>query len=563
MVVVKKLLFIFLSLTLLASCASRGRKISKELRAHVKTGDYSKALTSLESSKFYKENDESRLLFLMEKGLLLHGMGRYNLSIKVFEEAKALARKQYTVRYSKKIKTYVSNESSDIYYGEKYELSTLFYYQTLNHLLLSFRDTIDEEKLEEGGERIVVWKKQSSSDQRSELYRARAELLAWDSFLNELKNTRSGEAIFKNDLAAKILGARVHETIGGSKDLEIAYQLYKDAHDLIIKNYNAYVSFNFKNKKFIKDFDKLPKLGIKKVRSEYVTTSKHQEELLSFIEGKILGLSKQLRPRTWKRDISSLGIDSKKVTPIKNGNVSILIEEGVIPAKIPSKQFFGLGDGLAKKSPAMAILLGSFAADILGLRPPVGKYDPVGHDVGLVVGYTAATQAAISFELPIIEKHSVEGTIILEVWSDKTKVKEVRVPLINPLGDIADQAVVEQSAWLYPKLGARLVTKHVVAILAAYATYKALKKKSELFAKSGAILQYIASSKGIEASEQADTRQWSTIPASIRMVEFNLLPGSYNLKLRVEGKENSTKSIGQVIVENKKKKYFIQKRVNF
>ncbi len=561
MVKIHKLLTFLITLSLLASCATGGRKISKQLRTDVESGDYSKALASLEASEFFKKNEESRLLYLMEKGLILHGLGHYGQSIKALEEAKDLARKQYTVRYSKKLKTYIGNEGSDIYYGEKYELSTLFYYQALNHFLLSYKDKIDEQKIEEGGKLSLIWKDQSASERRQELYRARAELLAWDSFLKDLKNERSGEAIFKNDLAAKILGGRIHETIGGAKDLEIAFQLYKDAHDLLIKNYNAYKTFNLKSNDFVKDFDKFPKLGIKKVKKDYVTTTKHQSDLRSYLGGKILGLSKKLRPRTWKREIAPFDIDTKVIKPMGVGNVAILIEEGLIPAKVPSKQFFGLGDSLAKESPALAIILGSFAADILGLMPPAGKYDPVGANVGMAVGYVAASQAAISFELPIIEKHTVEGPLVLEVWDKESKVKEVIVPLVNPMGDIADQAVVEQSGWLYPKLGARLATKHVIAILAAYATYKALKEKNEFLAKSGAVLQYIASSKGIEASEQADTRQWTTIPASIRMTELNLKPGTYHFKVRVDGKENSTKSIGQVIVENKKKKYFIQKRL--
>jgi len=339
----------------------------------------------------------------------------------------------------------------------------------------------------------------------------------------------------------------------------IAYQLYKDAHDLLIKNYNAYLSFNLKSKEFIKDFDQFPKLGIKKVQKNYVTSTNHQKDLRRYLEGKILGLSKILRSRTWKRETSRLGISTKTVKPIGLGNVSVVIEEGIIPAKIPSKQFFGLGDSLAKESPALAIILGSFAADVLGLQPPGKHHRSI---VGDVVGTVAITQAAISFELPDIEKRPIAGTVVLEVWSKESKVKEVIVPLVNPMGDIAEQAVVEQSVWLYPKLGARLATKHVIAIMAAYATYKAFKEKNEFLAKSGAVLQYVASSKGIEASEQADTRQWATIPASIRMTEFSLAPGTYKLKVRVEGKENSTKSIGQVIVENKKKKYFIQKKLN-
>ena len=57
---------------------------------------------------------------------------------------------------------------------------------------------------------------------------ARAEVLAWDSFLKNLKSERRGQAVFKNDLLAKIFGAFIHEMIGSNNDLQISLQLYKE-----------------------------------------------------------------------------------------------------------------------------------------------------------------------------------------------------------------------------------------------------------------------------------------------------------------------------------------------
>jgi len=564
MVKIQKLFFGFILLTLVASCATGVRKLKNNLRSQVRSGQYSQALKTLETSKGLKNIGESKLLYLMEKGALLHSMGQFGQSIIIFEEAKKLASDQYTVRISKKIKTYIGSDSSDIFYGEKYELSMLYFYQTLNHLILSHSEKVYEFKLIDGKEKMV-WTSLSDKSRREELYRARAELLAWDSFLKDLKNERSGTAVFKDDLIAKVLGGQVHEAIGTSKDREIAFQLYKDALKLLLKNYNGYKSYNLKSKKFVTDFDKLPSLGMKKVKSDYISKTKHQTELQTFLQTKVLTLAKRLRSRSWKRDIRPFDINLKKIKVQAESNVSIILQEGIIPNKIGEKQYYGLSKFM-KKGGAGAAIMSHFAASVLGLYPAPLSYNPAGAYLGYNVGKLALTEASIKFELPKIEANTIDDQLVLEVWSKEVKVKEVVVPVVSPLGDVAEQAIVEQSAWLYPKVGTRLATKHAVAILASYGTYKLIKggkSGNSFFAKNAAVLQYIAASKGIELSESADTRQWATIPATLRIVDLFLKPGSYQLKVRSVGPKPKTLQLGQLIVLKGKKKYFLQKRLHF
>ena len=563
MVEILRPLKLVLILLLVASCATGSKEVKNKIRAQVSGAKYEEALKTLESAKYFKENEQSKLLFLMEKGLILHGMGQFNKSIHIFEQAKELARKQYTVRVSKKLTTYIGNDSSDIYYGEKYELSMLHFYQALNHYSLSFLDKKDVSVMKDG-KKTLEFVKNTSKDRREQLLRARAELLAWDSFLKELKIERSGTAVFKNDLSAKVLGGFIHESIGTRRDRDIAYQLYKDALKLLIKNYGAYKSFNSKHIDYVKDYDKLPKLGMSKVSKEYIHETKNQKDLKYFLETKVLSLAKQLRRNSWKREIRPFKIDLKKVKAKKNSNVTLVIQEGIVPNKFGEKQYFGLDKELSKSGAGAIIAI--FAAEVLGLYPAPGSYNPVGVHLGYNVAKLAISEASISFELPKIEMNKLDYSLVLEIWKNGSKIKEKTLPVINPMGDIAEQAIEEQAAWLYPKVGARLATKHVVAILAAWGTYQGLKGKkgdNDFLARNAAILQYLASSKGIEYSEQADVRQWSTIPKALRMLDFYLAPGKYDFKIRSTGEIPKTHQLGQVIVKSKKKKLLIQKRVNF
>ena len=83
----------------------------------------------------------------------------------------------------------------------------------------------------------------------------------------------------------------------------------------------------------------------------------------------------------------------------------------------------------------------------------------------------------------------------------------------------------------------------------------------KFFAKSAAVLQYVAASKAIEASEKADTRQWSTLPGSLRMIEFFLPKGEYSLKLK-GGIGGKTYSLGQVKVSDENTRQLINFRTD-
>lgn len=288
------LLFAFL----LVSCSTGGRKSRQELRAEVKTGQFSKALELIQKSKYFQEKNEV-LLKLMELGMVHHAAGNYYQSIQNLENAKALVKRLYTQRLSQKVKKALANDSYDIFYGASYERSMIHFYLALNHYLLWQRGY--HEAYSPDGKKQIPQKQLSSSERNSEILAARAEILAWDSFIQTMKNEKLGESVFKDDMMAKVFGGFIHEAVGTRNDLQIALQLYKDAKDLLLKNYNGYKTFNRKYKKFIKDFEKLPTISLDQVKAVYVAPTKYQENLDGFLSYKVLLLSKKIRPRDFEK----------------------------------------------------------------------------------------------------------------------------------------------------------------------------------------------------------------------------------------------------------------------
>ena len=151
------------------------------------------------------------------------------------------------------------------------------------------------------------------------------------------------------------------------------------------------------------------------------------------------------------------------------------------------------------------------------------------------MSFAAAKGASIKFDLPNVENIPVNETRELIVYDEAGKeIKKVNLPLIQPVGDIAAQAVAEKTVARYWRVGLRLALKHAAAIAASFATYNALKGKkndNDFLARNAAVFQYLAAAKGIEVSERADTRGWATLPESFNLTELHLSPGKYKFNI--------------------------------
>jgi hypothetical protein len=499
-----------LSLFLLVGCATGGRDERFELRNYFKTKALDLGLKFLDESKFYKDEKE-RLLFLMEKSVFLHQKGEFLESNKILQAAKELSQNLYTISLSNKIEEVIVNDNSDKYYGDIYEISMLYFYSSLNCLQLY-----------------------NQTGSRDDLFKARAEILAWDSFLNSIKDDRVGKTVYKKDLVLKLYGAKIHELIGTREDEQIAKNLYQEALEVVLKNYNTYPAFNRKYLSFKKDYSKLPSLKLDILNKEYIEPTEHQANLKSFIEKNLERLKQKKHPN----------------------RVTIIFENELIAEKIADKTAFGL-QGMSNEP-----FFRFFIADVLGMTPGVGTYNPSGIYAGVMTADAAMKLFTFSFEVPKIKNTSNYSPLLINVYNlEKKLITSEKLNLLNPMGDIAEEAVLESSAATYTRVGARLATKHLAAITASFATYRALgggKGKDNLWPRNAAILQYAAATRLIEESERADTRYWSTLPNEIRMTDLSLTPGEYEIEL--VRSETDKIILGKIFVDEKMDKRIFQFR---
>jgi hypothetical protein len=176
----------------LVGCASytdQTRQIRQSFRAH----KYEEALKKIEGSAL-KTQERNRLLFLLEKAMILDRMDQLAGSRRLLLQADQLVDELFTTSVSKEAATYVYNESAQDYPGEDYEKVAVH-----TMLALSF---LDEGQLAE-----AVVEARAINTKLNEI----------NSFYKEKKN-RYGEDAF-----ARYLAAMIHEAQGNWDSAIIDY----------------------------------------------------------------------------------------------------------------------------------------------------------------------------------------------------------------------------------------------------------------------------------------------------------------------------------------------------
>ncbi len=102
------------------------------IKAALVEQDYEAALDRVE--KISKSS--SRLLYLYEKGLILHNQDRYEESNATFEEAEAVYDELYTKSVTREIGALITSDNVVKYRGEYYEIALTHYYKIFNYLYL-------------------------------------------------------------------------------------------------------------------------------------------------------------------------------------------------------------------------------------------------------------------------------------------------------------------------------------------------------------------------------------------------------------------------------------------
>ncbi len=502
---------------LLFGCATTSKETVLEVKNLVKERQFDKALAIIESDKFYPE-ERSRLLKLLEQGTVKYFSGQYYQASKIFYDAQELSNQLYTVSVSKKALTGLSNDNADNYYGEKYERSLIRFYFALSHFMIyqtgiyeEHTDTKIPAKGEKAVSKLIAKKSLSESERRTHLFAAKAAILEWDTLMESYKNEQLGKSVYKVDLAARIFGAFIHEQFGTSSDNQVALQLYKDAKEILFKNYNTYAVFNKSSDLFRKNFDKLPTMNREEVAKKFVMPTVHAENLLQFIESKIATLSQNKRvPQV------TFLFQNSMVTEKTENEIKLPVDLGV-----------GMSDGAN-----------------------------FGQFVSMVFSTGRGGILDIAIKLPKVSiKPTNEKMELVAKSSDGKEYKSAAI-IIDPISEIAYEAFDNAIAGITTKTVARLTVKYVAALSGAYSIYRK--------DKAGGLAAAVFARMAIGQSEGADLRYWSTLPHDLRFSTITLPPGEYELFVNHISNQSqiTTTLLGKQTIKEMKKDLLIPVKVN-
>lgn len=469
------------------SCAAvRNREKYAEVVTHTRGKDYDKAIEAVNHKDFYDE--KSALLKRLDLGNLYYLKGNYYQALQQFDRAKEISDELYTVSISRKVASAVSDDTADMYYGEKFEISMIRFYASLCHYHLYAQGYYEEykEPVEDADKkitlRIVPKRELSDSERQRHLEAARSTVVEWASFLRTARDEEAGKVIYKDDVLSKVYAAMIHEAYGTRRDREVALGLYKEALETLFTNYNMYPTYNRKYEDFIRDYAKLPNMPRNVVEAAYVDPTEASVTLKAFLQTQIAGLSQK-----------------------KEGNVKILLKSALITNKAVEEVKIPVALEWFTINSVETDFFGAFVARIL-------------------------TDSSIRFEMPVLLPSTPAEPYTLKVEDTAGKeIKTETLVVLSPLSDIAYRTFLDKKTAIRAKIVSRAMVKYTAAIIGSYAIYKQNEGSGTGFLL--ALISYKAAEAIIRENERADVRYWGTLTETIRVASVSLKKGEYVLKI--------------------------------
>lgn len=181
-----------LTALLTTGCAGHG-KVQETCYNLASQGQVDESLERLEESALARQ-ERDRLLYLMEKGTLLHLQGTYRKSNEVFEEADRLFEDLFTRSVTAETFSFATNDTVIPYAGADYESVYLNYYKILNYLALG------------------------------EISGAAVEARRIDEKLNWLSDRYGDSHSFQEDAFLRLLSGFIYEALGDANNALVAYR---------------------------------------------------------------------------------------------------------------------------------------------------------------------------------------------------------------------------------------------------------------------------------------------------------------------------------------------------
>lgn len=184
-----------LAVPLVAGCGSAAR-VQQRLALKMTAGDYPGALAVVERERNGVYGGRNRLLYHLDRGMLLHVSGEYAASNAAFEVAKRIGEDLYATRLGNAGLSLMVNDYALDYAGENFERTLIHLFSALNYRMLGDRES------------------------------ALVEVRQMGDYLRKLQVDSPNDNVYQEDAFARYLSALLYE---GQGELDSAFVDFKKA----------------------------------------------------------------------------------------------------------------------------------------------------------------------------------------------------------------------------------------------------------------------------------------------------------------------------------------------
>jgi hypothetical protein len=482
----------------LFGCATGDHARLKSGREFFARGDLVRAETEILSPEVL-EIKKSRLQHYLWLASLGMGEESYEKSLFYLDRARGLA---LELRSDRGGFDWLSSE----YKSNPIEYSYLHFFLVVSNLMLAERGgtkawSIPEVRLKDGTllipARAVPARTYSSKEISDFRIRARAELLAWNQFLELLKRTYPGQSFYQDDLLARLLGCFVHGG-GSSREERRTGEILGEMA-----------------------------VGILEKSSEYPALEGSKGELL------------QLAKRLVKRAGHSESTDPEGM---------VLIESGLLPELKERRIVVGLSTLFERiEDPGLRFQLERIGLQVLlQFAPEFGLVAFTGAVAGAVTSdadhapksISGAIDRSFGFEISfpamdVSSSPSLDSRLLL-VSRDGSRL-EYPLSSLSPIREIFAHELAVRAEKEWSGKAVKIGLQYLAVLLPAISAYRDAVREGNLFKKLAILAGFFLAKKAIDRANAPDLRSWSILPELISGEMLRVPAGAYSATLLLRG----------------------------
>jgi len=320
--------------------------------------------------------------------------------------------------------------------------------------------------------------------------RAHAELLAWDTHLQNLKGSVSDPKLYHNDLWARMLASYLHSLSDQNSEKRTGVLLANDAEKILESDFQNYPSKNVNEPEIESMIQRLEK--------------RDPKQSLFVLEA---GVMSKYKIKRFHIGLSTL------FRNIKDPGLRMLIERIGFQIILQNSPEFGLV--LFSGAVAGAVSGSSSDEDTEYEGPPRQFSEAIDNSFGFLI------------QFPSLESPPPETKVKLDLDG-----KLLDLPVVSPLQEMVSTDLKNRESKEMLPEAITVGLEYLAVLIPAIQTYHS--KNANFFTKLAAVAGFYMAKKVIDNAHRPDIRSWNYLPKLIAADILPVPPGNYHAKVYID-----------------------------